>query len=200
MSTHNSVPIYHSDLSCAFRTVSSAVPEGTALGMIAADIKEIISSYLSDSESFREKGDAVNEYAALAYVHGWFDAGIFLGYLSGKSPSLYIPEDTFVPIDQQDRLKEKTLRYERMIRMAIHSVEIAPESGSPFYQAARTILKRAEDVCVTGNNPELSDRAYGAELGRISYEYGWLDLGLRAGLYRILANPELFTTETSRLP
>lgn len=199
MITHNSVPIYHSDLSHAFLTGSSTVPDRTALGMIASDIREIISSYLSDSESFREKGDAVNEYAALAYAHGWFDAGIFLGYLSGKSPSLYLPEDTFVPLDQQVRLEEKTLRYERMIRTAVHSVEIAPESGSPFYQAALTILKRAERVCMTEHSPVSSDIGYGAELGRISYEYGWLDLGLRAGLYRILANPELFTTETNRL-
>ena len=45
------------------------------------DAKEIIvmvSNYVSDARHFEEKGDWVNAFAALAYAHGWLDAGVRL--------------------------------------------------------------------------------------------------------------------------
>jgi hypothetical protein len=35
----------------------------------------MVSSYLSDAMHFKEKGDLVNAYGALNYVHGWLDCG-----------------------------------------------------------------------------------------------------------------------------
>ena len=36
-------------------------------------------SYYEDAKHFEEKGDRVNAFAALAYAHGWLDAGARLG-------------------------------------------------------------------------------------------------------------------------
>ena len=41
----------------------------------AAEIIEMVSCYLSDSNHFESKGDYVNAFAALSYAHGWLDAG-----------------------------------------------------------------------------------------------------------------------------
>ena len=35
----------------------------------------MVSSHLSDAMHFKEKGDLVNAYGALNYVHGWLDCG-----------------------------------------------------------------------------------------------------------------------------
>lgn len=199
MTSQNSIRIYHSDLLRAFQDVTFSVPEGTPLGSITHEIREMVCSYLSDALSFRGNGDIVNEYASLAYAHGWLDAGIFLGYFSGISPFLYLPGDDSIFSKQYGQLKEKALRYEHMLMSAIQSVEIAPESGSPLFHAALTISKRVENVCAQRTDSDGSQTIYGDALGHLSYEYGWLDAGLRAGLYRITNNPGLFTTETTRI-
>lgn len=169
--------------------------EGTPLGRIVEEMKEMIGSYLADARSFEEKDDLVNAYASLTYAHGWMDAGLFLGYFNGDSPSLFLTDDTIIPVSQEDRLIEKRNRYEKMLTLAIRSVEMAPESGSPFYQAAIDILKKAKEGTF---DPDTKGSHLLASLGRISYGYGWLDAGIRAGLFIITQHPELFTTETCR--
>lgn len=87
-----------------------------------------------------------------------------------------------------------------MLTDASVSVSIAPEYGSPLYHTASAILETVRpgdlvkmgDAGMDGSDPALL-------LGVLSYRYGWLDAGLRSGLYRIIANPELFTTDTARL-
>ena len=39
------------------------------------EILEMVGNYISDAEHFHHKGDIVNAFAALAYAHGWLDAG-----------------------------------------------------------------------------------------------------------------------------
>ncbi|PWR73999.1 DUF357 domain-containing protein [Methanospirillum lacunae] len=182
---------YRSDLSLAYSNAGSFQLPKTPLGAVTAGIREMISSYLTDSEVFYQREDLVNEYAALLYAHGWFDAAIYLGYLTGLTPPIYLPEDKSIPCDQHERLLEKRNRYELMLHDALGSIEIAPPSGSPLYTAAVYIRKKGEDVFL--NNPVTG---YMQELGLISYGYGWIDAGLRAGLFNIVANPHLFTTET----
>lgn len=182
---------YRSDLSCAYSKTESYQCLETPLGAVTTGIREMISSYLTDSNVFYQREDLVNEYAALLYAHGWLDAAIYLGYLNGLTPSLYLPEDSSIPCDLHDRLIEKRNRYEMMLREALGSIEIAPASGSPLYLAALYIRKKGEDAF-----PEHPGSAYMKDLGLISYWYGWIDAGLRAGLFRIVANPHLFTTET----
>ena len=48
--------------------------------------KECISmakAYLADGKHFRQQGDDITALAAFSYGHGWLDAGIRIGVLSG---------------------------------------------------------------------------------------------------------------------
>ena len=185
---------YRADLALAYAGTRSFQPAETPLGAVTAGIREMISSYLTDAEVFYQREDLVNEYAALLYVHGWFDAALYLGYIEGQSPDPMLPDDLIIPCDIHERLVEKHDRYDQMLRDALGSIEIAPETGSPLYGAAVFIRKKGEDAV----RNERSVAAYVSELGSLSYGYGWIDAGLRAGLFRITANPHLFTTETDR--
>jgi hypothetical protein len=190
--------IYFLEISSAYRTLSSPVRPDSPVGCVATDIREMIESYLSDAQTFRENGDRINEYASLSYAHGWMDAGMCLGYLIGDSALLVLSESTDIPSDQSERLEEKTRRYARMLSDALDSVQPAPEFGSPYYQAATIIIDIAngalKKAMLTINSPDSFSRT----LGILSYGYGWLDCGLRAGLFTIIKNPDLFTTETSK--
>ncbi|MFH0967924.1 MAG: DUF357 domain-containing protein [Methanobacteriota archaeon] len=190
--------MYSESLTHAYQSIISSIPDDTPAGFVVTEFDEMISSYISDAAAFRDRNDLVNEYASRTYAHGWLDAGIFLGYFLGNTPCLYLPDDSWIPVEQYERLKEKTLRYERMLKDAISSIEPAPESGSPYHNAALLILRKSEDMYIQAKSHHQIDIVYAAALGRLSYGYGWLDAGLRAGLFRILANPDLFTTETSR--
>jgi hypothetical protein len=190
---------YSESLKDAYNSLSSSLPDETPVGRVVTEFKEMIQSYIADAEAFRYNNDLVNEYASLTYAHGWMDAGLFLGFFRGHVPSLYLPDDSIIPGDQQRRLQEKTLRYKWMLRNALDSVEPAPETGSPYYQAALDILRMAGTICTRTENDFYPGITCTPLLGRLSYGYGWLDAGLRAGLFRILANPDLFTTETNRI-
>lgn len=194
MNTRQDLQKYQSDLTLAFYQTRSFLPGETPLEAIATEIREMIQSYLEDAQVFHTRSDLVNEFASLAYAHGWLDAAIFLGYIVGLAPELFLPEDTEIPGILHDRLQEKSTRYSRMLQDAIDSIEIAPEPGSPLFKAAEFVLKKAEESYFRTNSHHPA--AYAKELGWLSYGYGWLDAGLRAGLYRITANPHLFTTET----
>ena len=183
---------YRTDLSQAYSDSRVWNPIDTPLGIVTSEIREMISSYLTDALVFYQREDQVNEYASLTYAHGWLDAALFLGFIDGSSPPLLLPVADIIPCDQHDRLMEKRERYNRMLCEALDSIELAPESGSPLHAAALKIREKAEEVRISIGQ----DTGYVQELGRLSYGYGWLDAGLRAGLFRILANPHLFTTET----
>ncbi|MDD1728542.1 MAG: DUF357 domain-containing protein [Methanospirillum sp.] len=183
---------YRTDLTRAYSESSVWNPKETPLGVVTTEIREMISSYLTDALVFYQREDQVNEYASLAYAHGWLDAALFLGFIDGSSPPLLLPDAGIIPCDQHDRLMEKRGRYNQMLGEALDSIELAPESGSPLYVAAIKIREKAERAMIGISQ----DAGYVQELGRLSYGYGWLDAGLRAGLFRILANPHLFTTET----
>jgi hypothetical protein len=192
----SSLSEYLEDLNRAYGSLSSELSAGTPLHDVESEIREMIRSYLSDACSFREKNDIVNCYASLTYIHGWLDAGMYLGYYTGTTPRLFLPlndrESGFDP----EPLIEKTGRYARMLGTAVISVEVGPEFGSPLFRAAVSILDRTKKTC--SDHRLIQSLSYSEKLGRYSYEYGWLDTGLRAGLFRIIANPELFTTETIR--
>ncbi len=44
----------------------------------AEEIVGMVENYVSDARHFEGKGDWVNAFAALAYAHGWLDAGVRL--------------------------------------------------------------------------------------------------------------------------
>jgi len=52
-------------------------------------ILEMVENYISDAEHFAEKEDVVNAFAALAYAHGWLDAGAKLKIYDVKDSRLF---------------------------------------------------------------------------------------------------------------
>jgi hypothetical protein len=59
---------------------ATAVPDAdTPLGEVAAEFREMASSYLADGRHFRSENDPVNALAAFSYGHAWLDAGARLG-------------------------------------------------------------------------------------------------------------------------
>lgn len=53
------------------------------------EVIDMVERYLSDAEHFQEKGDLVNAFAALNYVHGWLDAGARLGIFDVHDSELF---------------------------------------------------------------------------------------------------------------
>jgi len=49
------------------------------------EIIGMVENYVSDARHFEGKGDWVNAFAALAYAHGWLDAGVRLGVFDAVS-------------------------------------------------------------------------------------------------------------------
>ncbi|GGJ13594.1 hypothetical protein GCM10008995_24330 [Halobellus salinus] len=70
---------YEGMLADALAAAEVAVPSATPLGDAAAEIREMVLSYLEDGRHFREHGDPVNALAAVSYGYGWLDAGVRMG-------------------------------------------------------------------------------------------------------------------------
>ncbi|ABN06563.1 Protein of unknown function DUF357 [Methanocorpusculum labreanum Z] len=172
--------------SCSEKTVS----EGTVLGQTADEILEMVSCYASDGRVFYKKGDLVNAVASFAYGYGWLDAGRFLGYLAG-SPSVPPKIEERLPDSLFEHLSEKTYRYQRMLTSALEDVSPSPDSETVMYAAACSILKTAGSYLARGG-VYLPDDLINA-LIFFSYGYGWLDCGVRAGLFSISGDRHLFT-------
>ena len=54
------------------------------------EILEMVGNYISDAEHFYNKGDIVNAFAALAYAHGWLDAGARLKIYKVNDSRLFV--------------------------------------------------------------------------------------------------------------
>ena len=61
---------------------------------IAEDFLDMVSRYLSDAKHFYEKGDLVNAFAALNYLHGWLDAGARAKIFLVKDSRLFTVDDS----------------------------------------------------------------------------------------------------------
>ena len=60
---------------------------------LAEDFLDMISRYLSDAKHFFKKGDLVNAFAALNYLHGWLDAGARSKIFLVKDSRLFTVDD-----------------------------------------------------------------------------------------------------------
>jgi len=183
-----------SELAKAYHDRSSAiklqVQLHSALGQTGLEISEMISSYARDAQFFLKIGDLVNSFAASSYGFGWVDAGVYLGYVSPeKSEYIRITEE--IPVKLHEKLEEKTYRYQRMLNEAIESVKIAPDSEAALYSAADVILAVAKRALSRGSRLLPNDLVNA--LVEFSYGYGWLDCGVRCGLFSIHGNRHLFT-------
>lgn len=53
------------------------------------DFLDMVKRYFSDAMHYRKKGDFVNAFAALNYLHGWLDAGARIGIFDVHDSELF---------------------------------------------------------------------------------------------------------------
>ena len=90
-------------------------------------------------------------------------------------------------------LTEKTDRYGRMLADALDEAEQTAPDGTPLGEAASECREMAVSYLEDGRHFRDNDDLVNA-LASFSYGYGWLDAGVRMGLFSIPDETELFTT------
>ena len=90
-------------------------------------------------------------------------------------------------------LSEKTDRYEQMLSDALSVAEIRPPTNTPLGDAAADVHEMATSYLEDGRHFREADDPVNA-LAAYSYGYGWLDAGVRMGLFAVPEHTELFTT------
>jgi hypothetical protein len=172
--------------------VTPAAPAGTPLHRAAREAEEMAAAYLSDGRAFLAAGDLMNGLAAFTYAAGWLEASLSLGLLAGGPvpPLPAFPEEAGALAGE--RIREKRTRYRKMLAGALEALECSPDPGSPLYPVAAAFLGRAEALIGEGDR-HASAGGEGDALACYSHGHGWLDAGVRGGLFRILHSRELFT-------
>ena len=90
-------------------------------------------------------------------------------------------------------LAEKTDRYEGMLADALAAAEPRPPAGTPLADAAADVTEMATSYLDDGRHFRADGDLVNA-LASYSYGYGWLDAGVRMGLFAVPEGTELFTT------
>lgn len=183
---------YGESLGRILREISLSPPEGTALHRAAREAHEMADAYLIDGRTFLSSGDLMNSLAAFTYASGWLDASSTIGLFT-KNTTLGIPvfPEEALSMDA-GRLRGKRERYRKMLSAALEALECSPDPGSPPFSAATLILGRAGELLKEGDLLAREGRDADA-LACYSHGHGWLDAGVRAGLFRILHSRDLFT-------
>jgi hypothetical protein len=89
-------------------------------------------------------------------------------------------------------LVEKTDRYEGMLADALDAAEPRPPADTPLGTAARECREMADSYLDDGRHFRANDDPVNA-LAAFSYGYGWLDAGVRMGLFAVPEGTDLFT-------
>jgi hypothetical protein len=89
-------------------------------------------------------------------------------------------------------LREKTDRYERMLADALAEASVAVPPGTPLGEAADECREMALSYLEDGRHFRADDDRVNA-LASFSYGYGWLDAGVRMGLFDVPDDSHLFT-------
>ncbi|MFA1611087.1 DUF357 domain-containing protein [Halobellus rubicundus] len=89
-------------------------------------------------------------------------------------------------------LDEKTDRYEEMFADALAAAEVAVPESTPLGEAAGEVREMALSYLEDGRHFRENDDPVNA-LAAFSYGYGWLDAGVRLGLFEIPDDSHLFT-------
>jgi hypothetical protein len=90
-------------------------------------------------------------------------------------------------------LQEKTDRYERMLADALAEATVAVPAETPLGAAATECEEMAQSYLEDGRHFRADDDWVNA-LASFSYGYGWLDAGVRMGLFAVPDDSHLFTT------
>lgn len=170
-----------------------SAPDRTGLHAAAHDNLGMVTAYLDDGDTFHSAGDMVNALAAYCYGLGWLHCGAACGLVSisaGMCP--FIGRIGPLPPGLQGRLFEKTGRYERLFSTARSAVRPAAEEGTPLYLTAARVSAVTSLYALQGSRLFARGEPEGA-LACFSYGHGWLDAGVRAGLYSVHADRDLFT-------
>lgn len=183
---------YGTEFAADAGTAAPAVPAETPLGATAAEMLEMVRCYASDGMVFHRQGDPVNAVASFAYGYGWLDAGVFLGYLQGRSAGRLPEISEEIPSARIEHLTEKTHRYQRMLSSALAGVVTLPDAETRMWSAAQYLNAIAVSALTQGGG-SIAAGDLVAALVSFSYGYGWLDCGVRAGLFGIVGDRDLFT-------
>jgi hypothetical protein len=89
-------------------------------------------------------------------------------------------------------LEEKTERYEGMLAEALAAATVAAPPGTPLGDAAAECEEMARSYLDDGRHFRESGNVVDA-LAAFSYGYGWLDAGVRLGLFAVPDDTSLFT-------
>ena len=174
--------------------IESIPPPGCVLFSCAREIFVMVDAYYHDGMIFLSHGDLPNALASFSYALGWMDAGICMGLLSSPAGSgLPLTAGGFPSQkNNHDRLPEKTARYRVLLFRACMSLNPAPEADTCTHSFSERILVIAGVFYAQGIVWEDSGDQ-DAALAAYSYGFGWLDAGVRSGLFRITGNREIFT-------
>jgi hypothetical protein len=89
-------------------------------------------------------------------------------------------------------LQEKTDRYEAMLADALAAASVAVPPETPLGDAAADCERMARSYLDDGRHFRADGDAVNA-LAAFSYGYGWLDAGVRLGLFDVPDDSHLFT-------
>ena len=89
-------------------------------------------------------------------------------------------------------LIEKTERYGKMLSSALNIVRRAPQESASWSSAADECIQMARAYLSDGEDFHKKGDYVNA-LAAFSYGYGWLDAGVRFGLFLVPEDTDLFT-------
>ena len=181
-----------------FTTTLSATrvsaPEGTHSNKIAALVLEMARAYERDGISFFVSGDPVNALASFYYGSGWMHFGLSSGLLTITTTPLCPFRDPLevLQLPFRAKLEEKACRYAHLLDTALSSVKCAPDPATISHDFAERVFSVAIVYSRRGDYLLKSGLREDA-LASFSYGHGWLDAGVIAGFFRIVAERDLFT-------
>lgn len=157
------------------------------------EVMEMARAYCRDAGTFSRHSDPVNELAACWYALAWLDCGECLGIVSTTFPGrAWPPVSPEIGPESTEKLEEKTIRYQRLITEACNGLERAGEKETVPGDAADRI-QAVGRLFLTWGGEFIRAGRMDAALACFSYGHGWLDCGVRTGLFRITGARELFT-------
>jgi hypothetical protein len=169
------------------------LPEGSILCSCAHDSAGMVRAYYRDGMGFLSRGDVPNALASFSYALGWLDAAVCLGLIAASDCGIpLLPESEYRPGAGSGPLREKTSRYHALLSRALESLQTAPEPDTCLSAGAARFLLVSEIFFSQGSKREAAGDDRGA-LAAYSYGFGWLDAGVRTGLFRVSRNRSLFT-------
>jgi len=185
------IDTYRNKLGGFFHGLAEDLPESTLVNRARNEIFGLAGCYRDDGDHFLREGDRVNALASFAYASGLIDTGLFLGLFNRMSPCSILLEEEDLGRDLFGHLREKAIRYGRLLESALSACQPSAEPGISWYDGGVCVMIVA-GTYLRGGTWFLGADRYNNALSCFSYGHGWLDAALRVGLLRITSDRELF--------